>query len=80
MFRDALNVWGNSEQSAYWKTFLSENAVFGTYVQTELGHGTYLKGLETTAIYDKSTQEFIINSPTLTSIKFWPGGCKLNHH
>ncbi|RNA34484.1 peroxisomal acyl-coenzyme A oxidase 1 isoform X2 [Brachionus plicatilis] len=74
MFRDALNVWGNPEQSAYWQKYLTENAVFGTYVQTELGHGTYLRGLETTATYDKFTQEFIIDSPTLTSIKFWPGG------
>lgn len=48
--------------------------IFGTYAQTELGHGTFLRGLETTATYDKSTQEFIIHSPTVTSTKWWPGG------
>ena len=53
---------------------MKENVIFGTYVQTELGHGTFVRGLETTATYDKNTQEFIINSPTLTSLKFWPGG------
>ena len=53
---------------------MKENVIFGTYVQTELGHGTFVRGLETTATYDKKTQEFIINSPTLTSLKFWPGG------
>jgi hypothetical protein len=37
------------------------------------GHGTFVRGLETTATYDKTTQEFIINTPTLTAIKFWPG-------
>jgi len=35
-----------------------------------------LRGLETTAHYDPQTQEFILNSPTVTSIKWWPGACK----
>ena len=48
--------------------------MIGTYAQTELGHGTFLRGLETTATYDPSTQEFIIHSPTLTATKWWPGG------
>lgn len=38
--------------------------------------GTHLRGLETTATYDPATQEFILNSPTVTSIKWWPGGRK----
>ncbi len=36
--------------------------------------GTFIRGLETTSTYDPSTQEFILNSPTLTSMKWWPGG------
>lgn len=39
--------------------------------------GTYIRGLETTATYDPKSQEFVLNSPTLTSIKWWPGGSKL---
>lgn len=37
--------------------------------------------LETTATYDKKTQEFVMHSPTLTSTKWWPGGLGLtsNH-
>lgn len=45
-------------------------------LQTELGHGTFIRGLETTATYDPETKEFVLNSPTLTSYKWWPGGCK----
>lgn len=41
-----------------------------------MGHGTFLRGLETTATYDPSTQEFVLHSPTITSTKWWPGGCK----
>lgn len=48
--------------------------IIGTYAQTELGHGTFIRGLETTATYDPKTEEFVLNSPTLTSMKWWPGG------
>lgn len=45
----------------------------GCYAQTELGHGSNVAGLETTATYDKEKDEFVINSPTVSSTKFWPG-------
>lgn len=45
----------------------------GAYCLTELGHGSNVRGLETTAVYDKETQEFIINSPQDTSMKYWIG-------
>jgi acyl-CoA oxidase len=48
--------------------------IIGTYAQTELGHGTFVRGLETTAVYMPATQQFIIHSPTVTSTKWWPGG------
>ncbi|XP_041789768.1 peroxisomal acyl-coenzyme A oxidase 1 isoform X1 [Chelmon rostratus] len=55
--------------------------IIGTYAQTEMGHGTHLRGLETTATYDPATQEFVLNSPTISSIKWWPGGLgKTSNH
>lgn len=38
-----------------------------------MGHGSNVRGLQTTAIYDKATQEFILDTPTLGSRKWWPG-------
>uniref|UniRef100_A0AAR2JVD6 Acyl-coenzyme A oxidase n=3 Tax=Pygocentrus nattereri TaxID=42514 RepID=A0AAR2JVD6_PYGNA len=55
--------------------------IVGTYAQTELGHGTHIRKLETTATYDPSTQEFVLNCPTVSSIKWWPGGLgKTSNH
>ncbi|XP_070828837.1 peroxisomal acyl-coenzyme A oxidase 1 isoform X1 [Chaetodon trifascialis] len=55
--------------------------IIGTYAQTEMGHGTHLRGLETTATYDPATQEFVLNTPTISSIKWWPGGLgKTSNH
>lgn len=47
--------------------------IFGCYAQTELGHGSNVAGLETTATFDKSTDEFVLHTPTITATKWWPG-------
>ena len=65
---------GSPEQQAKWLPMAQKLEIIGTYAQTELGHGTFVRGLETTATYDPETQHFIIHSPTLTSTKWWPGG------
>ena len=44
MFRDSIAVWGTEEQKNYWSKYIIENVIIGTYVQTEIGHGTYLRG------------------------------------
>ena len=53
----------------------------GCYAQTELGHGSNVPGIETTATFDKATQEFVINTPSITATKFWPGDMsKMSNH
>jgi len=74
MFIPTIMGQGTPEQQAYWMPRCMQLSVIGTYAQTELGHGTFVRGLETTATYDAATQEFIVHSPTLTATKWWPGG------
>eukprot|EP01052_Picozoa_sp_SAG31_P022611 SAG31_NODE_1807_length_7230_cov_4.804885_3_plen_218_part_00 len=45
----------------------------GAYAQTELAHGSNVRGLETACTYVPQTDEFDVHSPHLSSIKWWPG-------
>lgn len=47
--------------------------MIGCYAQTEMGHGSDVQSLETTSTYHPPSDSFIVNSPTLTSTKMWPG-------
>lgn len=76
MFLPTIVGQGTDEQRAEWEEKAREISIIGTYAQTELGHGTFVRGLETTATYDAETGEFVLNSPTLSSYKWWPGGCE----
>jgi acyl-CoA oxidase len=46
----------------------------GCFGMTELGHGSNVAAVETTATYVKGSNEFIINTPTRTAAKWWVGG------
>nr|XP_046186194.1 peroxisomal acyl-coenzyme A oxidase 1-like isoform X1 [Oncorhynchus gorbuscha] len=81
MFLPTLYTQCNEQQLKKWVPLAESFKALGTYAQTELGHGTHLRGLETMATYDPATQEFVMNSPTITSIKWWPGGLgKTSNH
>lgn len=73
MFIKTIADQGTDEQRAEWVQRAKDVTILGTYAQTELGHGTFVRGLETTATYDAKTKEFVLNSPTLSSYKWWPG-------
>lgn len=72
MFGATLRLQSSPEQCAHWLPMMEEGRLIGTYAQTEIGHGTFLRGLETTTTFDHKNDEFVIHSPTLTSAKYWP--------
>ena len=77
----------DEEQQARWLPLCRDWRMIGCYAQTELGHGSNIRALETTAKFVPESKggakggSFVINSPTLTSAKFWPGtlGRTANH-
>ncbi|EDW82632.2 uncharacterized protein Dwil_GK25030 [Drosophila willistoni] len=75
MFVSTLLNQGTEEQQRKWLSRAWHmDGIIGTYAQTELGHGSYIRGLETRADYDAEHEEFILNTPNLTAYKWWPGG------
>ncbi|XP_052842138.1 LOW QUALITY PROTEIN: probable peroxisomal acyl-coenzyme A oxidase 1 [Drosophila gunungcola] len=74
MLVKALQAQCTPEQYEDFGKRLERFEICGTYAQTELGHGTYLRGLETRADFDPKTDEFVLNTPSISSYKWWPGG------
>lgn len=74
MFIPAIKGQATEEQQQEWLPLAYKMQIIGCYAQTEMGHGSNVQGLETTATFDPDTDEFVLNSPTLTSTKWWPGG------
>lgn len=78
MIRPIIDVLGSDEQKAKWNPLLKTYRTIGCYAQTELGHGSDVQNLETEAIFDESSQEIILNNPTVNSYKWWPGELGVN--
>lgn len=63
----------SDEQKAYWMPKILNWDIIGCYAQSELGHGSNVRGLETEARWDPKKKEFEIHSPYLTASKWWNG-------
>ncbi|KIW25048.1 uncharacterized protein PV07_10721 [Cladophialophora immunda] len=68
-----LEAQMSPEQKAYWLPKAERFEISGCYAQTELGHGSNVRGIETTATFDPTTDEIVVHSPTLSSHKYWIG-------
>lgn len=81
MFRTTIEQQSSDAQRAYWMPKVDGWEISGTYSQTELGHGSNVRGVELEARWDPTTKEFVVHSPTLTAAKWWNGslGRTANH-
>lgn len=52
--------------------------ILGCYAQTELGHGSDVQSLMTTATYDPTNETFIIDSNGTAGAKWWIGDLGVN--
>ncbi|KAH8892814.1 acyl-CoA oxidase [Thozetella sp. PMI_491] len=81
MFLITLREQGTPEQHKLFLEKAENYEYIGCYAQTELGHGSNVRGLETTATWNASDKTFTIHSPALTASKWWIGslGKAANH-
>lgn len=77
LFVTTIMTQGNPEQQKEWLMRAVKLEILGTYAQTELGHGSNIRGLETTATFEPDTDTILIDMPSITAMKWWPGGLGL---
>jgi len=73
MFYNTILSLGNEQQQKEYLPRVKSMNMIGCYAHTELGHGSNVGGLETTATLDMETDEWVINTPNIQATKFWPG-------
>ncbi|ORY85676.1 acyl-CoA dehydrogenase/oxidase [Protomyces lactucae-debilis] len=57
-----------------WEANFKAGRWLGCYCQTEMRHGSNLSGLQTTATFDQTTDEFVVHTPDPADAKYWCGG------
>ena len=86
-FTVQFNLFGGSmtalhtERHAKYFDKIDSGEIIGCFCLTELGYGNNAIKMETTVTYDEKTQEFVVNSPTVMSQKYWiTNGFKHSNH
>ncbi|GBG34285.1 Peroxisomal acyl-coenzyme A oxidase 1 [Hondaea fermentalgiana] len=81
LFLPTIVGQGSPEQVATWLPRALNFEIIGCYAQTELAHGSAIRALQTQAVYDVETGEFILDTPTLGAMKWWNSniGCVATH-
>jgi hypothetical protein len=62
LFYETIWSQGTEEQFKNWEEKILSWSVIGCFAMTELGHSSFLRGLETTSTFDLNNDEFVINS------------------
>src|SRR3990167_2655222 len=73
MTTSIISYTGSETQVKEWFPNVKNYVWLCCYAQTELGTGSDVQNLQTMAVFDPKTQEFVFHSPTTASIKWWPG-------
>eukprot|EP01104_Vermistella_antarctica_P015700 TRINITY_DN5211_c0_g1_i1.p1 TRINITY_DN5211_c0_g1~~TRINITY_DN5211_c0_g1_i1.p1 ORF type:complete len:732 (+),score=145.99 TRINITY_DN5211_c0_g1_i1:63-2258(+) len=76
LFGGTVQGQGSPEQLAKhrWAEDAATFKIYGCFAMTELGTGSAVRNIQTTSTYDATTEEFVLDSPSLLSTKWWIGG------
>ncbi len=73
LFGGAVARLGTERHHARYLEDIMTCRLLGCFAMTEVGHGSNVQRLETTATYDAATRELVVNSPTESSVKTYIG-------
>ena len=79
LWGETIYKLGTAKHCDYIKK-TSSISILGCFAMTEIGHGSNISKLETTAKYNHESRTFSIHSPTYTSHKFWIGQAGMFAH
>jgi alkylation response protein AidB-like acyl-CoA dehydrogenase len=74
LFGGALHMLGSNAIHQKVLADLMEGTTSGCFAMTEIGHGSNVRQLETTATYDSLTDTLVIHTPDEQATKVWIGG------
>ena len=73
LFGGSVHQLGSERHHEKYLEDIGTLALPGCFAMSELGHGSNVRDLETTAVYDAEAEEFVINTPHNGARKEWIG-------
>ena len=74
VFCSTLRSQCSDDQKEWWLEPAQRGEIVGCYAQTELAHGSNVRGLRTEARLDPETDEWVLNTPDVGATKWWSTG------
>ncbi|MGG5172555.1 acyl-CoA dehydrogenase [Pseudarthrobacter sp. J1738] len=78
LFGSAVMHLGSEEHHKAWLPGIMSLETPGCFAMTEIGHGSDVASIATTATYDEATQEFVINTPFRAAWKEFIGNAAVD--
>lgn len=80
LFASAILHLGTEEHHRRWLAKTMSLEIPGIYAMTEIGHGSDVSAVGTTAHYDAESEEFVIHTPFRAATKDYLGNAALHGH
>jgi len=74
----SLYQLGTASHHERWLESMGRLELPGCFAMTEMGHGSNVRGIETTATYDSGTDELVVHTPHEEAGKEWIGNAALH--
>lgn len=78
LFGGAVLQLGTAEHHEKWLPGIMDLSIPGAFAMTEIGHGSDVAAVGTTATYDPETEEFVVNTPFRAATKEYLGNAALH--